>query len=234
MPVARIALWLVAALVWTSGALRATAAEPTGGFAAEIREFEAMDRRQPMPTNAVVFAGSSSFRLWTNLPASFPELAVVNRGFGGSTMRDLLQHFDTVVAAGRPRAVVIYEGDNDLAKQRSSTEVTAEFGEFLSRMQQRLPGTPVVILAVKASPSRRALLEQQRDLNQRLRALCGSRAGVAFADTFTAVLNAHGEPDPALFEPDQLHLNDRGYRAWTPVIRDALKPLLAGQPPDRK
>jgi len=214
--------------------LRALAAEPEGAFAAEIREFAEQDRRQPPQTNAIVFAGSSSFRLWGNLPAAFPGLAVVNRGFGGSTMRDLLQHFDRVVAAQRPRAVLVYEGDNDLAKQRTPAEVAAEYVEFLDRMHRQFPGTPVVLLAVKPSPSRRSLLEQQRDLNQRIRALCDARPGVAFADTFAAVLNDAGEPDLALFEADQLHLNERGYRAWTPVIANALAPLLAAPATDRK
>lgn len=200
-------------------------------FAVEMKRFAESDRRQPRSSNAVVFAGSSSFRLWTNLPSAFPELTVLNRGFGGSTMRDLLRHFDQVVAIGRPRAVVVYEGDNDLAEQRMPEAIAAEYAEFLDRMQRQLPGTPVLILAVKASPKRRSLMELQRELNQRLHALCNSRPGAGFADTFAAVLDRSGEPDPTLFESDRLHLNDRGYRAWTPVITQALKPLLEAVPP---
>ncbi|MCW5558576.1 MAG: hypothetical protein KIT22_12185 [Verrucomicrobiae bacterium] len=233
MFIRRIPFLIVMALPWTAPLHHAVAAEPDGEFAAEIRRFEELDRLQPSRTNAIVFAGSSSFRLWTNLPAAFPGLTVLNRGFGGSTMRDLLQHFDRVVAVHHPRAVLVYEGDNDLAKQRPPAEVAAEYAQFLDRMQAQLPGTPVILLAVKPSPSRRALLDQQRDLNQRIRALCDSRPGVAFADTFTAVLNGAGEPDPAFFERDQLHLNAHGYRAWTPVIVNALAPLLAAPAPDR-
>ncbi|MBN8247965.1 MAG: hypothetical protein J0L84_11035 [Verrucomicrobia bacterium] len=221
-----LSLLLPMALHWTDPLPRAMAAETRGEFDGEIRRFAESDHRQPHSTNAVVFAGSSSFRLWTNLPAAFPDLTVLNRGFGGSTMRDLLHHFDPVIAVRRPRAVVVYEGDNDLAKGRTPEAIAGDYAEFLDRMHRQLPGAPVLILAVKPSPSRRSLFDQQRDLNQRLRQLCTSRPGVGFADTFSAVLDAAGEPDPALFESDRLHLNHRGYRAWTPVIVNALKPLL--------
>lgn len=221
-----LSLLLVLSPLQIPTAPHAAAAEAPDEFESEIRQFAEADHRQPSSTPVVLFAGSSSFRLWTNLPAAFPGMTVLNRGFGGSTMQDLLRHFDPVVGARRPKAVVVYEGDNDLAKKRSLELIESQFAEFLDRMHRQLPGTPVLILAVKPSPSRRPLLDQQRELNERLRRLCASRPGVGFADTFAVVLDGAGEPDPSLFKPDRLHLNDQGYRVWTPVISKALKSLL--------
>src|SRR6266700_6924152 len=53
-----------------------------------IRAFEAGDRTNPPPRNAVEFIGSSSIRLWTNAPSLLPGHRIFNRGFGGSHLAD--------------------------------------------------------------------------------------------------------------------------------------------------
>lgn len=203
------------------------AAEPRdpAEFEPEIRKYEIVDRRTPPPAHAILFTGSSSIRLWTNVASAFPGEVILNRGFGGSTLRDLLFYFDRIVLPYRPRAVVVYEGDNDLARDASAGSVAAEAIELLDRVERQLPGTPVIFLAVKPSPSRRPLLKAQQDLNQRLKAFARHRPGVLFADTFSPILDVHGEPDPQYFRPDGLHLNSLGYAAWQPAIAMALQQL---------
>ena len=192
-------------------------------FESEIQEYEQTDRRTPPPSHPILFVGSSSFRLWTNVSSAFPGQRILNRGFGGSTLRDLLHYFDRIVVPYQPRAVVVYEGDNDLARGDSPASVASDFVDFLDRMERRLPGTPVLLLAVKPSGSRAALLGVQQDLNSRLAAFATHRRNVLFVDTFSPVLNTRGEPDPAFFNADRLHLNRRGYEAWTPPIAAALR-----------
>ena len=197
-------------------------------FEPEIRAYEAVDRRTPPPKHPILFVGSSSFRLWTNTSTAFPGQVIVNRGFGGSTMRDLLFYFDRIVVPYHPRAVVVYEGDNDLAQGRTPESVAADYVEFLDRTARQLPGTPVILLAVKPSQSRRTQMEAQRNLNARLQAFAAHREGVSFADTFSPVLDPRGEPDSRYFMPDRLHLNPDGYAVWQPVVADALNRLPAG------
>ena len=197
-------------------------------FEPEIRQFELADRQTPPPRGPVLFVGSSSIRLWTNLPAVFPGNPVLNRGFGGSTMRDLLLHFDRVVTPYRPQMIVVYEGDNDLARGATPGAVASDVLEFLDRVERQLTGTPVILLGVKASPSRRSLMQAQRDLNARMAGFARRRPNIEFADTFTVVLGPDGEPDPAYFEPDALHLNAAGYAAWTPVIERAIHRARTG------
>jgi len=43
----------------------------------------------PHSQTRIVFAGSSTFRLWDNIAESFPEYEVVNAGIGGSCFDDL-------------------------------------------------------------------------------------------------------------------------------------------------
>src|SRR3954470_24515897 len=78
----------------------------------EISAFEAQDKTNLPPKGCVVFVGSSSIRLWKNLPATFPSLPVVNRGFGGSQLADSVNFANRIVTRYEPRQVVIYAGGN--------------------------------------------------------------------------------------------------------------------------
>lgn len=215
---------LPALLTILSGVLVAAPQNPQA-FESEVRKYEQTDRRTPPPPHPILFVGSSSIRLWTNAATSFPGYPTLNRGFGGSTLRDLLHYFDRLVLPYHPRAVVVYEGDNDLARGDSPASVASDFVEFLDRMERQLPGTPVILLAVKPSESRAELLEAQQNLNARLSAFAAHRGNVLFVDTFSPLLNDHGEPDPTFFNADRLHLNRRGYEVWAPRIAAALQGL---------
>ena len=192
-------------------------------FEPEIRKFEVVDQRTPPPTNSILFTGSSSIRLWTNLTADFPKRVVLNRGFGGSHMSDLLHFFDRVVVPYRPKLIVVYEGDNDLAAGKPVDAVFADYREFMRRVQTQLPGTPVVFLAVKPSRARVAQIGLQRELNARLKAFAAEGKGLSFVDTFTPILDAAGQPRAELLREDGLHLNERGYAEWQRVVGDFLQ-----------
>lgn len=214
--------WGLACLLM--GSLIGQAAE-TGSqnkFEGEVAAYEAADRRQAPPARPVLFVGSSSLRMWEDLPAAFPDRPVLNRGFGGSTMDDLLHFRERLVLRYRPRVVAVYEGDNDLAQGQTPERVLERYREFLDWMQRELPGTRVILLAVKPSPTRQKLLEAQRIVNAGLLRFATERPGVYFADTFSPLLNAEGLPDPRWFVKDQLHLNGDGYRVWVPLLRGAL------------
>ena len=192
----------------------------------EIRKFELIDRQTPPPPRPVLFTGSSSIRLWTNLAATFPNRPVLNRGFGGSQMSDLVHFFDRVVRPYQPSMIVVYEGDNDLAGGKSVETVYSEFLFFLRRVRSDLPGTPVAILATKPSPSRLKWLDSQRDLDTRLETLAQSSPGVFFIDTFHPLLDAAGMPRPEYYKDDKLHLTPSGYAVWHRVVEAALNRVL--------
>lgn len=187
----------------------------------EIRAFEAADALAPPPKDAILFVGSSTIRMWPNLPAAFPPHVVLNRGFGGSQMSDVLAFFDRVVAPYEPSLAVVYEGDNDLAGGKTVDQVYADYTNFLARINRDLPGTQVAFMSVKPSPSRAGIRAQMEDLNRRLRALSES-GEILFIDIFSALLNSSNQPDPALFQSDMLHLNAAGYAAIEAVVRPAL------------
>jgi len=191
-------------------------------FESEIQAFESADAANPPPAGATLFTGSSSIRGWPNLSGAFPNHTVLNRGFGGSQMSDLLFYFDRVVARYQPPRIVVYEGDNDLAEGKSVTQVFTDYSNFLARVEQQLPRAAVAFIAVKPSPSRVHLLAQQQQLNGMVRSLAEARRH-RFIDVFTPMLDNSGQPRAELFQSDMLHMNAAGYALW----QSRVEPVLA-------
>ena len=199
-----------------------SALDPTR-FEAEIRAFEAADRATPPPPGGVVFIGSSSIRAWTNVAADFPGVPVLNRGFGGSTLADVVYYMDRILLPYRPRLVVLYAGDNDLAAGRSPERVVADYRAFVARVRSTLPGARVVFVSIKPSPSRRTLIPRMRETNQRIQAIIARDSLQTYVDVFTPMLGRAGQPRPELFVGDSLHMTRAGYLLWharlAPVVR---------------
>jgi len=207
---------------WSAFTGLATAEDPTR-FEAEILAMQVSDITNPPPDGAIVFAGSSSFRLWKTLAADIEGYSVVNRGFGGSHMSDLIFHATRIVLPLHPRLIFVYEGDNDLASGKTPYSVYEEFCDFADLVHRKLPQTRVVYVAVKPSPKRRHLLEAQNDLNRLIQKWTASHPKrLGYVDIVSPMLTAKGEPREELFLKDALHLNPAGYAIWTRAIREYL------------
>lgn len=170
----------------------------------------------------VVFVGSSSIRLWADLEKRYSSYSAVNRGFGGSTLADCVKHMDRLVLPHKPRLVVIYAGDNDLAGGRSPDQVLLDFVELTSRIQERLPKTQIVFVSIKPSPARIDLLSRIRDTNTKIRDYVATKRYLRYIDVFTPMLDAQGKPRGELFGGDSLHLNAEGYALWHALISPVL------------
>jgi lysophospholipase L1-like esterase len=182
-----------------------------------IATFEADDAKNPPPKDAVLFVGSSSIRLW-DLKKSFPELPTINRGFGGSQMSDAAQYAKRLIAPYKPRLIVLYEGDNDLAAKESPADVAVDFDRLLKLIRADLPTTPLVVIGCKPSPKRWALIEQQRELNRLLTDRCQQDGHAKFLDIEKPMLGDDGQPNADLFRDDLLHLNAKGYALWNSLL----------------
>jgi len=200
------------------------------GFETEIGAYERADLSNPPPAKPVLFVGSSSIRFWSNLAGDFPDYPVMNRGFGGSQMSDVLYYFDRIVAPYDPALILVYEGDNDLAYGKSVDEVYADYVEFLALVEEQLPDAVIAFIATKPSPSRSRYLEATRNLNIRLEDLASNNSQLWFIDIFTPMLDENGQPRRELFISDMLHMNAAGYELWKSII----EPFLAAwaTPPD--
>lgn len=189
----------------------------------EIQAFERQDAKHRPPENAVLFVGSSSIRLW-KLEESFPDLKVINRGFGGSQLADAVHFAERIVIPYRPRLVVLYAGDNDLADGKKPEQVLADFKQFAAKVNTALPETRIAYLAIKPSVQRRALIDRVRETNAAIEQFITGDERVTYVDVFQPMLTADGQPRPELFRADGLHLNKEGYKLWASVLQPSLTP----------
>lgn len=192
-------------------------------WAADMARFAAEDAARPPPAAPVVFTGSSSVRMWETLAADFPGVPVLNRGFGGSQVRDSIWHADQVAVRYRPRQVVVYAGDNDINAGRSPAQVLADVQALVARLRRDLPGVRIGYLAIKPSPSRVEQLERQQEANRLVREWASTQTGVDFIDVATPMLDADGRPRAELFIEDRLHMNADGYALWRKVVAPYLE-----------
>jgi lysophospholipase L1-like esterase len=189
-----------------------------------IRQFEEQDATTPPPANAIVLTGSSSIMYWNNdAPADLAPLTVIPRGFGGTVMNDLLHYLDRVVLKYKPRAVLIYEGDNDTGRNNIPNDmIIAQLEEIISRIHAELPQARIYVLSVKPSVARATTWPTAQALNARYKALAGANPLVTYIDVATPFLQADGSVMTDIFVADNLHLNEKGYDIWAAAVREVL------------
>lgn len=183
------------------------------------------DKANPPPTGGVVFTGSSSIDMWSTLKADFPNLAVVNRGIGGTWLADQLHIAPQLVYPLDPKIIVLYAGENDLFAGRSVDDVITAYKKVREQIRREEPAARLVFLALKPSPSRDYLTAAMRDANDQIAALCAKDPHCTFVDVFTPMLDANGKPRAELYIEDNLHMNAEGYRLWTSIVAPALQNL---------
>jgi lysophospholipase L1-like esterase len=192
-------------------------------FEAEVRALEERRATNPFaPGEVAAFYGSSSIRLWTTLVEDFDDVPVINLGFGGSTLAACAYYFERVVVPCRPKAIVVYAGENDLGDGAKPDAVVASFRELHAKAGHYLPDTIFTYLAIKPSPTRWAVIERIREVNRRIAAEIEARDAAhprsVFVDVHRPMLQDDGTPRRELWTEDGIHMTRAGYRVWWQVI----------------
>lgn len=188
----------------------------------DIAAFEKKDQEKAPPQGAVLFAGSSSIRLW-KVEKSFPDVEVINRGFGGSQIDDSTHFAPRIILKYRPRVVVFYAGDNDVAAGKKPEQVLADFKAFAEVVHKELPKTKTVFISIKPSIARAKLLDTQKQANALVEEFCKTDKRLVYLDVVKPMLDGEGKPKPELFVKDGLHLSEAGYELWTALLKPHLK-----------
>lgn len=187
------------------------------------KEIAAFETTAPAPLGAIVAYGSSSMRGWhKTIAEDLAPLTIVPRGFGGSNMNDALYFADRVVIPLKPRAVLLYEGDNDIAGGHGVDDILPKYQQFVAKMHSALPEARIYILSVKPSPSRWNKWSVAQDLNRRLQQLAQVDPLVTYIDVATPMLDGNGSTRDEIYLGDKLHMKRQGYEIW----RDAVRPVL--------
>jgi lysophospholipase L1-like esterase len=193
-------------------------------FDDEITAFKKQDSINMPQKNAILFVGSSSFRLWKTVQNDFPEYTIINRGFGGSALPDVIRYADEIIFPYQPKQIVIYCGENDIA---SSDTVTAEmvrvrFNILFEIIRNKMPDVPVVFISIKPSPSRWAMKDRMIKANELIKKYLKKQKHTKYISVWKEMLGTDGNPMPDIFIGDNLHMNAKGYAIWQELIEPHL------------
>jgi lysophospholipase L1-like esterase len=190
----------------------------------EIQAFKKGDSLRKPPEGAIVFVGSSSFQKWSDVQDYFPGYTILNRGFGGSSFPDVIRYADDVIFPYKPKQVLVYCGDNDLASSDSISAQTVyrRFVKLFSLIRSRLPEASIVFVSIKPSPAREHLMPKAKAANALIRKFLKGKTRTAYVDVYTPMLQPNGRPKPELFVEDNLHMNSSGYQIWQQQLEPAL------------
>ena len=173
-----------------------------------------------------LFVGSSSIVMWKNVQDYFPDKKVVNHGFGGSEMSDLLFYLHDIVIPFNPKVIFIYEGDNDLGNNESIDNIYKEMNEVISIIKKELPGIEIFIISPKPSIARWDKHENYEKLNAIFKEFCSKTEDVYFIDVWNPVIQNDGQLRKDIFIEDGLHLNETGYQIWYEIIQNSINENL--------
>ena len=192
-------------------------------FYDEIQQFKKHDLEVYTPKNSILLIGSSSFTKWKDVQEYFPGFTIVNRGFGGSSLPDVIRYSDDIIFPYQPKQILIYCGENDLA---ASDTVTAKivfdrFVQLFTIIRSKLPKVSIAYVSMKPSPSREHLLPKYIAGNLLIKNYLATKSKTAFIDVYSKMFT-DGKIMKGIFLSDRLHMNAKGYQIWQKIIEPYL------------
>lgn len=190
----------------------------------EFDAFRALDAKAFPPKGQILFIGSSTFTRWNDLAKAFPKKHIINRAYGGSTLTDLIRDHKELLKYS-PKQIVIYCGENDLAgdPNLAGYDVLDRFKTLYALIRAKQPTVPVLYCAMKPSPSRWHLRWKYLYGNALIEKMADEDKNLDFFSAWDAMLTPAGRPDTTIFVEDMLHMNEKGYARWIPLLEPKLK-----------
>jgi lysophospholipase L1-like esterase len=192
-------------------------------FSDEIRQFQEKDSISKSPKKGIVFVGSSSLRMWSDLEQTFKSYNAINRGFGGSELANANDYIQELVLVHEPRQVVIYSGENDVASGASAEQTFERFVTFFTNLREHLPKATITYISMKLSPSRSKFSDVILSANSMIKGYIAKQKKADYIDITSKMLDSNGSTRPELFQNDMLHMKPAGYEVWTKEITPYLK-----------
>ena len=194
-------------------------------FYTDIQHFKRLDSAHFPAKHAILFVGSSSFTKWTDMQDYFPGYPIINRGFGGSSLPDVIRYASDIIFPYQPRQIVIYCGENDLAAADTvtATMVVDRFKKLFVLIRQQLPTATVTFVSLKPSPNRQRLWPKMIDVNTQIKNYLRKKKKTSFIDVYQKMFNKNGTVMQDIFIEDNLHMNAKGYAIWQKIMTPYLQ-----------
>ncbi len=191
----------------------------------DIQNFKKIDQQTAPPENAILLLGSSSFTKWQDVSDYFPGKTIINRGFGGSRLKDLNDYADDLLKPYHPKQIIIYCGENDLADNVNlkPETVVARYKELYAKIRERFPTVQVDYISIKFSPSREHLWQKIKEVNSKISKFIEKEKNADYIDITQVMNDSNGNIRKDLFLDDMLHITPEGYRLWSSVMNPYMK-----------
>lgn len=183
-------------------------------------------QKDPPPPGSIICIGSSHMQLWKGVKEDLAPLTVVNYGIGGSRMTQAADLFiDNLAIPFKPRAVILYEGSNDINAGTKPETVLENFRKLHGKLHAALPQARLYVLGVVPSPGKRfEKIADLRKTNELLAKECATQPWMKFIDVTEPLIGADGKPKEELFKPGDIHMLPAGYAVWKSVIAPVIVP----------
>jgi hypothetical protein len=194
----------------------------------DIEKFEQLDISKSYPSDAIMFAGSSSIRLWSTIGKDMLPYNVIQRGYGGAKLSDFVVYADRIIYPHPCQAIVIFIA-NDIAgndNDKSPLEVSQLFKKTLYIIRRKFKDTPVFWISITPTPARWHVWPEIKEANEMIKEICAKHQNTYYVDTEKYFLSSSGLPKSDLFITDRLHLNADGYAIWSRIIKNELNKVL--------
>lgn len=194
----------------------------------DIQKFEQLDKSEKYPDNAILFAGSSSIRLWSTLEKDMAPYNVIQRGYGGAKLSDFAVYAHRIFDPHTCSAIVLFVA-NDISasgQDKTPSEVASLFRNILKTIRKKHRDIPVFWVEITPTASRWSVWPKIQEANTLIKNICQKEKDTYFITTAYAFLNEKGLPKDDLFRDDKLHLTDKGYAVWSGIIKGELDKVL--------
>ncbi len=195
-------------------------AQNTPGFWSDIVSFKKVDSLKKPTLHSILFIGSSSFTKWQDVNDYFPEYTIINRGFGGSSLVDVIRYAYDIILPYQPKQVLIYCGENDLASSEniSPEEVLLRLKTLFNIIRTNLPDATIDYVSIKPSPVRASIQDRVKIANLEIKNFLKKQRNAGFIDIYDAMLDSNGKMREELYLSDRLHMKPEGYAIWKKAI----------------
>jgi lysophospholipase L1-like esterase len=199
-------------------------AQTAPAFWSDIIAFKKLDSIQKPTPNSILFIGSSSFTKWRDVNDYFPGYPIINRGFGGSTLVDVIRYAYEIIMPYQPKQVFIYCGENDLASQENiaPAEVLVRVKTLFGIIRTNFPNAAIDYVSIKPSPVRASIQGKVKEANKEIKAFFQQQKNASFIDIYKAMLDSKGQMREELYVGDRLHMKPEGYAIWKKIMQPYL------------
>ena len=184
---------------------------PGHRFENVVRSYEAADKINAPPRNAILLAGDSQFFRWKTVNEDLPGYTIINRGIDSFETSDLLYFADRLVLPYQARLIVLHIGGNDVHGGKSTEKVLADFKALVAKIRAVQPTVPIAFTSLTPGPARQEEFDRRKTANRVIQDYIATQPGLLFIDLWDDMLTPDGKIRTDLWTADGVHPNHAGY-----------------------